>query len=760
MSELTASLVVGDPRCRRATFTRFVLPFAWEAGEAKKGQCDDPYFCEATPKDWLHSAEIDAVDGKRFLDRARRRYLTPETAELLFTRASWFVLKGGTEDKAIWKEFSVPSGLKGAKRAYKVALRPPALVLFEWPTEDLASIWNEDEKDDPLRIGFLIHEAFFPDPEHAPTMGDLLRFNEFFRNWRCPYPEYLQDRASEAEAICKSIRGDTECDGCPCDRPPDCFEIRWLSLLDHPVQIKETHFRVKRSRTEQGTKPERDSVFPEWMVNPDDRAFTLPFAVVQGSGDADYDPYQFEASSHHPDEGGLWAKVLNVDAVSKADDIASCTRFEKKWARHRTYTRWAHYRSLYGFSSHSFAVLCEPVWKWDDKANAPDLDGHGKKIPLPIHGDPPLALHFGQMYFDASLLHLYLRVGLFRFSARLHKITADARDKTGQRKEFEEWRERFHKLRWQFLQFENLYRFPLFSNQQQHLEMFELQSKGMDVAELYGEVDKEVRASDEYLENELAEERNRMAGTLNVVASLALVAALALSWMDAHSDNTQGSGWFIGLTAVFITALVAVLIWSAPITKGMKWLSDPGSENKGGGCRGKAWRKVTGRANKVIAKLPPSMRTKNMLALLVTILVLGAFAVIGCLSDSREKPDQAQGASPESADRSVELLQEILLELRDRPELPLGSGPPVAAGSGANLRRPQPAGEDASGATDPASPPAEPAPLDAEGPRPELGSPATETPPPPSEEPRPDEGDSDEPAPGSDPAPAAAPDRN
>lgn len=564
MSLPASDLIVGNPWCRRATFTRFVLPFAWDPHSNSEGESESrPYFRPAKKDDWLHHATLREEDTKLFLDRARRRYLTPETDELVFTRAKWFVLKdedSSSADPQIWRRFSVNSDLGTAEIpiSYNVALRPPGMILFEWPQDD-----KFEKEADPLRIGFLIHEAFFPDPGNAPGFADLLRFNEIFRYWRSPFEdfdlEYCKKELSSFRGGVVHGSADSEDSGQCTDCTDNYFSNRWEDILRFPVKDGKGKFWKVKPVDEAGTSP----LFPGWMVNPDDRAFTMPFAVLNREKPghlAHFSPYRHEVDSSDFDQGGLWVKLLNVDRPSSNERLSDSGPFEKVWARDRTYTRWtsSNEPTLYGFCEHSLAVLCTAA----DKGQ----------------GDPPLGLHAGQMYFDSTLLHLYLRVGLFRFSKDLHVITAKARDEEGSGKEIATWRKDFHELRWRFLQFQNLYRFPLFSNQQQHLEMFAYQTRAMDVKELYAEVEKEVEVSDEFLENELAEERNQLgeernqlAGTLNVIALVGLVGGLALGWMGAHPNEQSGMRYFgalclFGFVVVIVAALFSPFV-EAGVTK-------------------------------------------------------------------------------------------------------------------------------------------------------------------------------------------------
>jgi hypothetical protein len=191
----------------------------------------------------------------------------------------------------------------------------------------------------------------------------------------------------------------------------------------------------------------------------------------------------------------------------------------------------------------------------------------------PVHGEPPLALHFGGMYLDVTLLLLHLRVSVLRFSQRMHFVTRESVQKTERREEIKRWREEFHKIRWQFLLLENLYQYPHLSNQQQHLEMYDLQRECMDVRLLYEEIDKEVRTSDEFLNNELDQERNDLASNLNVVAVLGLAAALALGWMDAHSETQSGLWYASALFATFFVLLLLPILFSRHLGSTFSWFS-------------------------------------------------------------------------------------------------------------------------------------------------------------------------------------------
>jgi hypothetical protein len=679
-------IAVGDPLAKRASFSRFVLPFAWEAQDVKITDPIFPRFRHAAEDDWIHSA----MDADRVVNEDRCRYFTPETAELLYHRASWFVLEEEAQATATsstnWKKFAVKSGLKDQNYTYEVALRPPAVILFE--DSPYANKFSEDAKKDLLRTGFLVIEAYFPNGSQPPSFEDLLRFNEVFRYWRCPYEKHATEFCvAELNSIYNGILGTTA------ERDQEknhqrLYTDRWLTLLRRPIEGRQgKRFSVMpldwldeddgsgRNRQRNGD--------PHWLVHPDDRTFTVACAFLDGeSSIPDGSPAEkgtvswvsevaraFEdVGSSPPSLAGHWVKLLNIDRPYSPDDDGSCSRFEYRWALERTYRRWAHDETLYGFTPHSMALMAgvrNPgydlrlisvnegsqipeqgkdlmiVAQTNQKLRFCIFDKEGniavdkseedllKRVFPPIqieafsdlkkelgglwnqenlaeaakqkiiaavtsildpHGEPPLGRHCGRLYFDATLLLLYLRVSLFRFSKRLHELSAHARDAEAAQ-EFSEWKPQFENIRWSFLLFENLYQFPLLSTQQQHVEMYELQRSCMDIRDLYQEIDKEVQSSDQVMDNKLDQQRNELASVLNTVAFIGLIGSLAIGWMQVHSDKGQtGPVWLLGLSLVFFVVFVGALLMSKKATHLMRLIAFPPlrkqSKQKPAGRRG------------------------------------------------------------------------------------------------------------------------------------------------------------------------------
>ena len=178
----------------------------------------------------------------------------------------------------------------------------------------------------------------------------------------------------------------------------------------------------------------------------------------------DYPEYDFEKKRYKP----------------SIDNHKSPSDFEREWVDKRTYKRWEHTGSWYGYSYHSGACLSKP--------------------------DDNMIFHpWSSYYFDTSLLLFYIRLSLFRFSHQLTEIFKSEHHD-------DKWRESLQKLRKDFSKFTVLYQFPLLSNQQQSLEMYELNRKCFDIEDFFKEIQSEIDNTHNFMEsihgNKLANSAN------------------------------------------------------------------------------------------------------------------------------------------------------------------------------------------------------------------------------------------------------------
>ena len=344
-------------------------------------------------------------------------------------------------------------------------------------------------------------------------------------------------------------------------RPSEIYFERWTSWLTFPIedgngQRWQLFPEARQEQARAWVDSAQSLTDSGWIVYSDPRTFVWTCAIVDRGGAALAEAFstpRFEASAF-----GHWIKLLNVDEPGETPDKThESTEFERNWARKRSYQRWEEQGTFYGFNYHCGAMLGPPL-------KPPEA--------------PPLWQHFGHMYFDQTLLLLYLRVGSFSFSHQLSRISAQARDTTApdEKAGFEAWRRDFQRLRWDFALFTNLYEFPLLSNQQQGLEMYEKARESMDVTQLFREIQEEIRSSHEYLEIRAGQEQTRMSTRLTVVATMGLALGLATSFLGMniivdkdHLGNHLGV--HVGIFAVVFFMCCLFLVFCLTCTK---WISD------------------------------------------------------------------------------------------------------------------------------------------------------------------------------------------
>jgi hypothetical protein len=530
-------LACGDPEQRSegdagASYTRFVLPFAY------------------VPEPWLDSTAGSVYEPADLSDHhsaERRAYLTWETARVLFDRARWLRLKDPDHP---WPKRVLLRFRDGFE--CEIGIAAPWLVLFEW-TRDRPS-----SEPDPLRTGFLIVETHFcDDPKgvpkgRLPILDDLLELNELFRYWRRPFPEHPKLRyLALLGKLPIALAGNADGSVGDCSRVEWIYTGRFASLLELPVQIDGRYWRVVPQGTAAGGLPEDRAIYA------DPRCFVWTCALPQGGGQRLAE--EFGVPETEPWRFGHWFRLLNTDLPEQPKDDEHpcaealeqrshhCTAFDQEWARERTYRRWAHDGTYYGFTYHSAALLTRP------------------------HHRIPVWRHFREIYFDHVLLLLYLRVTLFQFSRRLTQFSEKMRDQHGQ---VDESQQEFQDLRLAFTIFTNLYQFPLMSNQQQGLELYALARQGLDVNDLYQEIQEEIHNTHDYLSARTSLRLAHTTTRLTVVATLGLALGLAFGFLgmniiadEPNGDllKAEGLGWLIITVGTFMILIVAVTALSSPV---------------------------------------------------------------------------------------------------------------------------------------------------------------------------------------------------
>lgn len=459
-----------------ASFSRFLLPFSYKLQRKYNGKKE---------------LQFETVSIQNF-DIARIRYFTSETAKVLYKRATWARIP-----KEAWENNRDRCGpftfmARKSNRCSQIKIAQPWIVLFEGQKQDAGA-------HELLQHGFLILEAQLDSSYNCPSLNDLLEFNDLFRFVDNPYPEHV-DCFFEALA-------DFPADFCSCKKINDCdptsyfslYKNRWLSLLKLPLHKDEKPYSLVTNQSLEFEKRNDHSCHlscekNKCLMYADNRAFVWTCAMLEKGANSLQEKYKQKVSE--PWKFGHWLRLLNVDPPLDTPDIthAEIKEFEKEWLKERTYQRWAEKGTFYGYCYHSGAMLGPP-------AEA-----------------PPLWYHFGQMYFDQILLLFYLRITLFAFSRDLTQINDDDNPRLLAKE--------FKKLRRSFAKFTNLYQFPLISNQQQGVEMYEIARKNMDIDNLFRDVRNEVTSTHEYLEMKASAKLGCMANVLAVIGVFIALFAL------------------------------------------------------------------------------------------------------------------------------------------------------------------------------------------------------------------------------------------
>jgi len=521
-------IITGDPLEKKdgASFTTFVLPFRYQPSLVSFYDADDIL---KSNKPYYKSIEMHSPDWVN-----RMRYFTSETARVLYDHARWFELS-----ESNWKDFEWGNKAFSEKifnfynehgKKINVRFHPPRLILFEWRDVKTVSVdADEDHKQnrDWFDTGFLIIKASFEADDRNPSYRDLLYFNELFRYWRMPFTKHQWKM--------RMLFGN-HFDG----KPEGFYLQRWSELLRIPFQISpdkalyslfpriwndvaEAWWSSEASDLIRTPSPHANARMDNagWICYADNRTFVWSCAVVESGVKA------LEKMGNTDNETliklGGWIKFLNVDQPGKINWINEATPFEKEWVKKRYYDRWLHFGTLYGFNYHAGVMLTKPC------------------------DEPPIGRHFHDQYLDMTLLLLYLRITLFRFSGELTRLSADMRRSktTNFWTEFRinlKHRKEFKVLRREFAVFTNLYQFPLISNQQQAIEMYDLIRKRMDVQELFKEVEEEIKSSHEYFQFLEESNLNKLILVLTVVSIFVAIASIPNAielFTQTFSENEQ-----------------------------------------------------------------------------------------------------------------------------------------------------------------------------------------------------------------------------
>lgn len=519
-------LEVGNPKANKpATFSRFILPFSYR-----------DYKNNSTPSAWQ---KIDFADDSEEY-AVRKSYFTKETSDVLFNQSSYFR----------YVEKNVNPFLTIDYKGFQICFNSPQIVLFAFESPQTESL---------LKTGFLVHELYFKDAQSVP-FEILLEINELFRYKECPFKDHKNELtdifyAELSEKL--SIENNTKQDSY------FHWELILKSFFSKDYLLKE--FISKNSKNSHNINVSSNDIYA------DNRTFVWSCAVIEGGTTALQNRFKFALdfaeNSWETKNFGHLVKFLNVDrsrsdvdrlknAAFNSAEVHSTTEFEREWASEKTYKRWEKAGSFYGFSYHSGVALV-PTMK-------------NKYADNSLVYEPPLWKHWGQMYFDIILLLFYTRVSLFRFSNKLTEISLEALNT--QENENEKWSESFGRLRLDFTLFTNLFRFPLISNQQQAIEMFDIAKSSLDIDEFYNEIQQEIHSSQEFIEQRLEKEQNKILLSLQEeqktqISKLTRLQEAQEKQSSAAKEQTQVTTLLTVMATLGLIFSIAIAIWSGYITE-------------------------------------------------------------------------------------------------------------------------------------------------------------------------------------------------
>lgn len=540
------NLICGDPKMGPATFSRFVLPFGYSLIERNPPEdANKPYY------------KIIEPDAAMFAER--RKYFTYETGRALFDRATWAVIQnwdnGWTKEQGI--TFYLPD-----KRTVNIKMAEPLVILFEFENmmrtneKQAKAVASNDIEESVLRTGFLVVDLYFPakQPGDHPRLDDLLHINDLFRFFDRPWKTHLSDHYKPCLKDVP-VRYDSDDNQTTVGDLEDrtCYFQRWFNLLEKiPLLSGKDFYRFypKEWETAANTLWSEDKnpyLSPDagHLVYADERAYVWSAVILKNGGHSLSNFFETKSCQAH--DHGHWIKFLNIDPPKSNPEKTHkyVRKFEQEWAKERTYHRWEESGTWYGFSYHSGVFIGPPL------------------------ENPPLWQHFSTMYFDQTILLFYIRAVLFRFSQRL-SILMDKRYHP-ERHNLGGWLEDLKTLRLIFTCFTIRYQFPLLSNQQQSIEMYEQARKYFDIDDLFAEIKQEIDNTYEFLEQEesrnTTKRANQLARNANTLVKLGIpiaIGALITSFFGMNVDNLfhlWECRWFFNSDCkINVDALIMLLI--------------------------------------------------------------------------------------------------------------------------------------------------------------------------------------------------------
>lgn len=172
--------------------------------------------------------------------------------------------------------------------------------------------------------------------------------------------------------------------------------------------------------------------------------------------------------------------------------------------------------------------------------------------------------HVRTMYLRMSVIAVFYRNSLLEYSRELAKIP-QPRSHTTPGREIENYSEKLRHASWNLIRFSNIFWFRELSAQDQPIELFNLQSKAMELDQEYanvkGKIDRAFELVQMGLQSDfglLSRRLGRIALIFAIISFITGYFSLNFSFIDA---NIAGSSWAFWTVTASVSALIGLLLF-------------------------------------------------------------------------------------------------------------------------------------------------------------------------------------------------------
>ncbi|MBT9174938.1 MAG: hypothetical protein DDT22_00604 [candidate division WS2 bacterium] len=345
--------------------------------------------------------------------------------------------------------------------------------------------------------------------DNETTFNDFIRYNDIARRVYPPYLTADEDNTKHLKSGSKllpnkiTIYKENEENGESIseDFPPltlkeDNHDVLYLSKIIRELLSPLELTKIKNRQ--------KDKFY--FTPFADDRMFIISyFADSELSNELtkrhdNTDNYPYEIPNTKPSDD--WYRFIFVDGNFK--NIQNPVMQRELISKH-TYSRWADYGTLYGFSRYSLVMLCS--------MNAPS---HLKQ-------------YMKSMYYQMALIVLFQRAMLLKFSDDMADFL-----KLLQKESLPKQRDRTNKLCGDFIKFINKYWFLEITPQEQGIEMYSQWLGLINLNKLYEKITQEITSLSNYLENKIVFETSRKLAIITVIGFPFVAISLLFSFWGLY----------------------------------------------------------------------------------------------------------------------------------------------------------------------------------------------------------------------------------